>query len=143
MRRERTNILFGGLAGFISVALLQLLAIDNEKISPIFNWATIIFSFTLPLSIFFVLSANEFLNIKKTDVPRWYAALALFTIIFGFLGITILFLHFGIVQFIFFLLVSIAALILFNIVEENKNNFSKSIPKIAKKKTTKKGRKER
>jgi uncharacterized membrane protein YfcA len=141
MRRERINILFGGLAGFISVAFLQLLSIDIENIDIDLKLATIIFSFALPLSIFYILSANEHLEIKKTNVPRWYDALAVITIVSGFIGITFLFHHFGNIQAISFVVVSLFLLFLFNKIEANKDAYFKPIEDTKKKKTEKKGNK--
>lgn len=141
MRRERINILFGGLAGFISVAFLQLLSIDIDNANVSLNLATIIFSFTLPLSIFYILSANEHLEIKKSNVPQWYEALALFTIISGFIGITVLFNHFGNIQAISFVVVSLFLLLLFNKIEANKDAYFKPTENTKKKKIEKKGNK--
>lgn len=133
MRRNRINILFGGLAGFISVAFVQLLSIP-KPLDLSLQIAVILFSFALPLSVFHVVSGNEHLRKKKTKVPRLYEAIAVTTILVGFSGITALFCYFGKPQATIFAVVSILASFYFNKLSDNKKDYFSVIKDKEKKK---------
>jgi hypothetical protein len=134
MRRERINILFGGLAGFISIAFLQLLSVDITKLSLPLTIAIFLFAVSLPLSIFYVLSANEHLQVEKTNAPFWYGFFAIATIIAGFAGIAMLFYSFGKGFAIIFSITSFIVLGVFNKLDENKDTFFKLAKKVPEKK---------
>ena len=122
MRKERIDILFGGLAGFISVAFLQLLTTGDKPLNVSLNVALIIFSFTLPLCIFYALSANEHLSVKK-NVPQLYEIIAVIIIVASAIGITALFYYFGRVPAFIFGGTSLVVLIVFNQLDSNKRYY--------------------
>ena len=127
MRKERINILFGGLVGFTSVTFIQLLTADTKSLDISLNTAIIIFSFTLPLSVFYTLSAQSHLKTGKNKVPRWYEIVAVITIFASFIGITALFSHFGLIPAVIFFIISFFAIWYFNHLDTGKQYYFSAI----------------
>ena len=92
MNKERVSILYAGLAGFISIALIQLLSIE-ELDTPLVV-ALICFTIALPFLILFILSTQFHFQSTFTNVPVFYLALSSVTVFVGFAGIAALFWHF-------------------------------------------------
>ena len=115
MKSEGFNLLFVGLAGFISVALIQLLTIELNSIDLWLAVALYSFSVALPLCIFFILTTDSQFgsaqNKEPAPAPRWYFILSILTVLTGFLGITALFAHFSLLLGLVFLITSVLALI--------------------------------
>ncbi len=115
MKTEGMNLLFVGFAGFISVAIIQLLTIEVYTIDRWLTIALYCFSAVLPLSIFFIMTTeSQFAGIensKPIPAPGWYFILSILTVIVGLLGIAALFSHFSLVLGLVFSITSMAALI--------------------------------
>lgn len=127
MKKERTSLLFGGLAGFISVAFIQLLTMDINSLDLSLNIAVACFSLVLPMTVFYFISAQTHLRTAKTKVPVWYENIAAFTILVGFIGISALFNHFSSVLAIIFTVISVVAVFISNKLDANKRFYFPSV----------------
>jgi len=115
MKSEGINLLFVGLTGFISVALIQLLTIEVDQVDLFLTIALYCFSMALPLCVFFILTTDSQFgsaqNNEPVPAPQWYFILSILTVLVGFLGIAALFGHFSLTLGIVFLATSVLALI--------------------------------
>ena len=115
MKSEGINLLFVGLTGFISVALIQLLAIDIDQVDLWLTIALYCFSMALPMCVLFILTTDSQFgsaqNNEPVPAPQWYFVLSILTVLVGFLGIAALFGHFSLTLGLVFMVTSVFALI--------------------------------
>ena len=115
MKSEGINLLFVGLTGFISVALIQLPAIDIDQVDLWLTIALYCFSMALPMCVLFILTTDSQFgsaqNNEPVPAPQWYFVLSILTVLVGFLGIAALFGHFSLTLGLVFMVTSVFALI--------------------------------
>ena len=108
MRQGRVGILFGGLTAIMTVALIQLLSapeLDTPLTITIYA-----FSFALPMSAFYVISAQDYLKAAHTEVHPLYELFGIITLLAGASGLAGIFFHFGKTSFAIFLATSFIAI---------------------------------
>lgn len=121
MRKGRVSILFGGLTGISSIAVIQLISVPELDLPlTIAMWC---FAFSLPLSAFYTLSAQEHLKVNGTKVPTLYEAFAILTMLVGFSGLAAGFWHIGFWPLMIFSVASLMAIVALNNVSDKKKQY--------------------
>lgn len=108
MRQGRVSILFGGLTAIMTVAVIQLLSIP-ELDTPL-TITMYAFSFALPMSAFYVISAQEHLKSTHMDIHPLYELFSIITLLAGASGLAGIFFHFGKIPFAIFVVTSFLAI---------------------------------
>jgi Na+/alanine symporter len=108
MRQGRVSILFGGLTAIMTVALIQLLSVPELDVP--LTVTMYAFSFALPMSAFYVISAQDYLKVTHMETHPLYELFSIITLLAGASGLAGIFLHFGKMPFAIFITTSFIAI---------------------------------
>jgi cobalamin synthase len=108
MRQGRVGILFGGLTAIMTVVLIQLLSVPELDLP--LTVTMYAFSFALPMSAFYVISAQDHLKATHIEVHPLYELFATITLLAGASGLAGIFFHFGKTPFAIFIITSFIAI---------------------------------